>query len=50
MMALAALKRLLIEHAKLSEGAFDQFRPNRMLAGSICGILGFGGIGIATAR
>ena len=50
MMALAALKRLLVEHAKLSEGAFDQFQPNRMLAGSICGILGFGGIGIATAR
>ena len=50
MMALAAMKRLIIEHAKLAGGTFDQFRPNRMLAGSICGILGFGGIGIATAR
>ena len=50
MMALAAMKRLLIEHAKLASGTFDQFRPNRMLAGSVCGILGFGGIGIATAR
>ena len=49
-MALAALKRLFIEHAKLAGGTFDQFRPNRMLAGSTCGILGFGGIGIATAR
>jgi glycerate dehydrogenase len=49
-MALAALKRLLAEHAKLAAGTFDQFRSNRMLAGSVCGILGFGGIGVATAR
>jgi glycerate dehydrogenase len=49
-MTLAALKRLLVEHAKLAGGTFDQFAPNRMLAGSVCGILGFGGIGVATAR
>lgn len=49
-MALAAYKRLFVEHAKLTTGTFDQFRSNRMLAGSTCGILGFGGIGVATAR
>jgi phosphoglycerate dehydrogenase-like enzyme len=50
MMALAAFKRVFVELAKLAAGTFEQVRPNRMLAGSICGILGFGGIGIATAR
>ncbi len=49
-MTLAALKRLFVEHAKLSRGEFDQFRLNRMLAGATVGIVGFGGIGVATAR
>jgi phosphoglycerate dehydrogenase-like enzyme len=49
-MALAAAKRLFTEHANLSKGEFNQFTPNRMLAGGICGVLGFGGIGVATAR
>jgi phosphoglycerate dehydrogenase-like enzyme len=49
-MTLAAAKRLLAEHAALAQGQFNQHTRNRTLAGKICGILGFGGIGVATAR
>ncbi|MBV9861916.1 MAG: hydroxyacid dehydrogenase [Alphaproteobacteria bacterium] len=49
-MALAAAKRLFIEQANLRNGEFNQFTKNRMLADGVCGILGFGGIGVATAR
>ncbi len=49
-MALAAAKRLFIEHEKLKTGEFNQFVRNKMLAGGTAGILGFGGIGVATAR
>jgi len=49
-MAMAAAKRLFIEHQNLLLGQFNQFTPNKMLAGRICGFFGFGGYGIATAR
>ncbi|MEO8713803.1 MAG: 2-hydroxyacid dehydrogenase [Acetobacteraceae bacterium] len=49
-MAFAASRRLLVEHANLARGVFDQFAPNRMLGGGVCGIFGFGGVGRAMAR
>jgi phosphoglycerate dehydrogenase-like enzyme len=49
-LALAAAKRLLVEHANLRRGEFNQFTRNRMLAGGVAGIFGFGGIGAASAR
>jgi phosphoglycerate dehydrogenase-like enzyme len=41
-LALAAAKRLSIEHANLKSGEFNQRGANRMLRGGICGIRGFG--------
>lgn len=49
-MTLAAAKRLLVEHEKLKDGEFNQFVANRTLAGGVCGIFGYGGIGQAVAR
>ena len=49
-MALAAAKRLVLEHENLKRGQFNQFTRNRMLAGRVCGIFGFGGIGAAAAQ
>jgi len=49
-MALAAAKRLLIEHQNLTHGEFNQLAPNKLLRDGICGIFGFGGNGVATAR
>jgi glycerate dehydrogenase len=49
-MTLAVTKNLLDRYNKLKNGIFDQTNANRMLKGSTCAILGFGGIGKATAR
>ena len=49
-MVLAAAKRLMVEHEALKGGVFNQHTRNRTLRARVCGILGFGGIGVATAR
>ena len=49
-MTLALAKRLCIEQANLKQGSFNQLSFNRMLKGKMCGILGYGGIGQASAR
>jgi phosphoglycerate dehydrogenase-like enzyme len=49
-MILTLAKRLCLENQKLRKGEFDQSTPNRLLSGLTAGILGFGGIGRATAR
>ena len=49
-LALALAKRLPQSHAALARGVFDQQTPTRSIRGSVVGILGFGGIGQASAR
>ena len=49
-MAFAAAKRLPIEQAAMARGRFNQSTQNRMLSGAVCGIVGFGGVGVAMAR
>lgn len=49
-MILAITKNLFDRQVKLRNGTFDQTNVNRMLQGSTCAILGFGGIGKAVAR
>lgn len=49
-MTLALSKRLVVEHERLCAGEFNQGTQNRTLRGKVCTILGFGGIGRATAR
>ena len=49
-MTLALAKRLLFQNERLKQGEFDQSHPNRVLHGLTAGIIGFGGIGRATAR
>lgn len=49
-MTLALAKRLLIENQNLRNSEFNQLTLNRLLSGMTAGIIGFGGIGRATAR
>ena len=49
-MTLSLAKHLQIEHAALARGQFDRPAPSLTLRGAVCVILGFGGIGQATAR
>ena len=49
-MTLALAKNLRRGHNKLKEGNFDQFSLNKSIYGTTCAILGFGGIGKATAN
>jgi phosphoglycerate dehydrogenase-like enzyme len=49
-MTLGLAKRLPQRHAALAAGRYDKWEPLLTLDGAVCGILGFGGIGIATAR
>ena len=49
-MALTLAKNLRQGHDKLKAGNFDQFQMNKSLYSSTCAILGFGGIGKATAN
>jgi len=49
-LALALLKRLPQNHAALARGIFDQETLTRRLSGAVVAILGFGGIGRASAK
>jgi phosphoglycerate dehydrogenase-like enzyme len=49
-MTLSLCKHLQAEHAALAKGQFQRGVMSRTLDGAVCGILGFGGIGQATAR
>jgi phosphoglycerate dehydrogenase-like enzyme len=48
-MALALARRLRQRHAAMARGEFPQEEPLHTLHGAVCAILGFGGIGTATA-
>jgi phosphoglycerate dehydrogenase-like enzyme len=48
-MALALMKRLPQQHAKMAAGTWDQ-SATLLVRGSVSGIVGFGGIGKATGR
>ncbi|RZO36723.1 MAG: hydroxyacid dehydrogenase [Rhodospirillaceae bacterium] len=49
-MALAASKRLTVEHKNMRAGDFNQFLPTKKIRGATCGVLGFGETGREVAR
>jgi phosphoglycerate dehydrogenase-like enzyme len=49
-MALALARRLPQRHEALAKGEFGMWEPVLTLDGAVCAILGYGGIGAATAR
>jgi phosphoglycerate dehydrogenase-like enzyme len=49
-MTLSLAKGLPEKHAAMAAGRFDKWVPAQVLDGCTCAILGFGGIGTATAR
>jgi phosphoglycerate dehydrogenase-like enzyme len=49
-MALAASKRLTVEHGLMKAGEFNQFDTTKKIAGATCGILGYGETGREVAR
>jgi phosphoglycerate dehydrogenase-like enzyme len=49
-MTLSLAKRLPQRHAALAAGRYDKWMPSLVLDGAVCAILGFGGVGTATAR
>jgi phosphoglycerate dehydrogenase-like enzyme len=49
-LALALARRLPQRHAALARGEFGMWEPVITLDGTVCAILGYGGIGAATAR
>src|SRR5258708_21703852 len=49
-MTLSLAKGLIQRHAAMAAGRFDKWAPSQVLNDTICAILGFGGIGVATAR
>jgi phosphoglycerate dehydrogenase-like enzyme len=49
-MTLSLAKQLPQRHAALADGRYDKWLPSLVLKGSVCAILGFGGVGTATAR
>ncbi|WP_372715467.1 2-hydroxyacid dehydrogenase [Immundisolibacter sp.] len=48
-MALALSKKLLYNHPRMQQGVFDQLSDTGTLRGKVAAIIGFGGIGQATA-